>query len=235
MLTTLLESSSHRTRNTHFAVASATVHAVIIFLAAYATAMGAAAKDRPDDPVVIHWVPMPELRPAPSTAFPDPDPAPRSGSVLPASRPLTVSIDAPNSLPSIDVKLAPVTSDSVPSATGNSDAANPSPAGSAAGDSRHYYEVSEVETAVTVVGNAIPEYPPALRASGIEGVVAAEFVVDQSGRADVTSLRIISSTNDAFVESIRRALPRMRFRPARIGGRAVAQLVQQQFVFRLDR
>jgi TonB family protein len=233
MLTTLLESSSHRTRNIHFAVGSATVHAVIVFLAAYATAMGAAAKDKPDNPVVIHWVPMPEPRPAVNTAIPVP--APRSWSVLPASRPLAVSIDVPRSLPSIDLELAPVTSDFARSATGNSDAANPSPADGAGGDSRRYYDVSEVETAVTVVGNTIPEYPPALRASGIEGAVAAEFVVTQSGRADVTSLRIISSTNDAFVESIRRALPRMRFHPARIGGRAVAQLVQQQFVFRLDR
>jgi TonB family protein len=232
MLTTLLESSSHRTRNTHFAVASATVHAAIIFLAAYATAMGA-AKDRPDDPVVIHWVPIPEPRPAASTAFPDP--ASRSWSVLPTSRPLSISVDVPSSLPSIDVKLAPVTSDFARSATGTSDAVDRSSAIGSGDDGKGYYDASEVETAVTVIGNTIPEYPPALRASGIEGAVAAEFVVTQSGRADVTSLRIISSTNDAFVESIRRALPRMRFRPARIGGRAVAQLVQQQFVFRLDR
>jgi hypothetical protein len=48
-------------------------------------------------------------------------------------------------------------------------------------------------------------------------------------------LRIISATGDGFIDAIRRALPRMRFRPARIGESAVAQLVQQQFVFKLDR
>ena len=68
-----------------------------------------------------------------------------------------------------------------------------------------------------------PEEPP------------AEFVVTEFGRADVGSLRIISTTNDAFAESIRRALPRMRFRAAKIGDREVSQLVRQNFVFRLDR
>jgi TonB family protein len=100
---------------------------------------------------------------------------------------------------------------------------------------RHAYDASQVETAVAVIGNEVPDYPPALRSSGIEGSVAAEFVVTESGRADVGSLRIISATNDAFAESIRRALPRMRFRAAKIGNRRVPQLVRQSFVFRLDR
>jgi hypothetical protein len=30
-------------------------------------------------------------------------------------------------------------------------------------------------------------------------------------------------------------MPQMRFKPAKIGGKPVSQLVQQQFVFRLDR
>jgi TonB family protein len=74
-----------------------------------------------------------------------------------------------------------------------------------------------------------------LRASGIEGRVQAEFVVTESGRADVESLRVISTANDLFSDAVRRALPRMRFNPARIGGRPVAQLVRQEFVFKLDR
>jgi TonB family protein len=233
MLTTLLESGPHHTRTSHFMTASATVHAVIIFLAVYATAMGAAARDKPDDPAVIHWVPMPE--PRHPTGTPLPDHPQRTWSVLPASAPLAVSIEVPSTLPRIDLEVAPVTSDFVRSSTGNSKAPERSPASGSGGDGKGYYSVTEVGTAVAVVGNTAPEYPPALRASGIEGIVAAEFVVTESGRADAGSLRIISATNEAFVESVRRALPRMRFRPATIDGRTVAQLVRQQFVFRLDR
>lgn len=233
MLTTLLESRPHHARNSHFAVASATVHAILIFVAAYATALGAAAKVEPDDPVVIHWVPMPD--PPPTTSTPVPDRAQRAWSVLPVRGPLGISIEVPSMLPSIDLELASVTPDFVRSTTGNPDAADSSPDSHSGGDGKRYYDASEVETAVAVIGNTIPEYPSALRASGIEGTVGAEFVVTESGRADVSSLRIMSATNEAFAEAVRRALPRMRFRPARMGGRGVAQLVQQQFVFRLDR
>jgi len=144
-------------------------------------------------------------------------------------------IDVPISLPSVDFQVAPVTSEFVRNTTGTPNANDRSTGVGSGGDGKRAYEVSEVETAVTAIGNTIPEYPSSLRASGIEGKVTAEFVVNKLGRADAASLRTVYATNDAFVESIRRALPRMRFRPARLGGRAVAQLVQQQFVFRLDR
>lgn len=233
MLTTLLESGPHHARNSHFAAASATVHGILIFVAAYATALGAAAKVEPDDPVAIHWVPMAEPRAA--TSAPLPDRAQRTWSVLPARGPLAISIEVPSMLPSIDLELAALPPDVVRRATGNADAAGQSPVGYSRGDGKRYYDISEVETAVTVIGNTIPAYPSALRASGIEGMVAAEFVVTELGRAEVSSLRIMSATNEAFAEAVRRALPRMRFRPAKIGARTVSQMVQQQFVFRLDR
>ena len=233
MLTTLLESRSRQTRNRRGTVASVTVHAAIIVAAVYATATGAAAKDKPDDPTIIHWVPTPE----PRAAAPAPTPRQAAGTARVMPRPVFQSfpIDVPTSLPSIEVALAPVTSEFVPNAVGRADSSERAAAGESGSGGRRAYEVSEVETAVTAIGTTVPDYPAALRASGIEGSVAAEFVVTESGRADATSLRIISATNDAFAESIRRALPRMRFRAAKIGGRDVPQLVRQNFVFRLDR
>jgi len=59
--------------------------------------------------------------------------------------------------------------------------------------------------------------------------------VNEGGRADSNSLRIVSSTNEAFADAVKRSLPRMRFHAAKLGGRAVPQLVQQLFVFRLNR
>jgi TonB family protein len=232
MLTILLESRAHQTRYSHFMVASATVHAAILFSAVSATAINVAAKQDQDDPVVIHWVPMP--KPLPATRVPIPSGPARLVSTLPV-REFRFPIEIPTSLPSIDLDAAVEPLEFARGPSGNPGESDGSPSGSSAGDGRRAYDVSEVETAVIPIGNTIPDYPAALRASGIEGKVTAEFVVMESGRADPQSLRIVSATNDAFVDAIRRALSRMRFRPARIGDRAVAQLVQQQFVFRLDR
>ena len=234
MLTTLLESRSHQTRNSRGTIASVAVHAAIILGAVYATATGASAKDKPDDPTIVHWVPTPEPRSAAAT------PAPRrrashTATATPKPEFPSFPIDVPTSLPSVDVPLAPISTEFVQNSIGNRDSTERATIGGSGSGERHAYDASEVETAVSVIGNTVPDYPTALRSSGIEGSVAAEFVVTEAGRADVGSLRIISATNDAFAGSIRRALPRMRFRAAEIGGRKVPQLVRQSFVFRLDR
>lgn len=88
---------------------------------------------------------------------------------------------------------------------------------------------------VMAPGSAGPSYPELLRASGIDGTVLAQFVVDTTGRADLSSLVILESAHPLFSEAVRRALPRTRFLPAEVGGRRVRQLVQQPFRFGLDR
>ena len=113
MLTTLLESRPHHARSTHFAVASAMVHAILIFVAAYTSALGAVAKNEPDDPVVLHWVPLQEPRQAASPALPDR--APTNPWVIPARAPLRISVEVSSTLPSIDLALAPVTCPHTPS------------------------------------------------------------------------------------------------------------------------
>jgi TonB family protein len=97
------------------------------------------------------------------------------------------------------------------------------------------YDASEVEAQVAVESGMRPEYPAALRSSGIEGRVVAQFIVAPDGRTDPGSIRILSATNELFALSVRRALMQSRFRAASIGGRRVPQLVQQLFVFKLDR
>jgi len=229
MLTTLLESRPNKRSDKRGTAVSVVLHAVIIFTAVYATANRAAANDKPINPPPIHWITAP---PRPVTSTPVPDRTPRTSATAPPANPLAVPIDVPTSLPSIDLQAQPVTTSDFIRGTPDNRGV---PDRVTSGNGRRAYDASEVEVAVTVIGNTVPEYPSAFRTAGIEGKVVAEFVVTDLGRADVGSLRIISATNDGFVESIRRALPRMRFAPARIGDHAVAQLVQQQFVFRLDR
>lgn len=79
--------------------------------------------------------------------------------------------------------------------------------------------------------SAAPEYPPYLQENHIEGSLTVEFVVDTTGGADSTSLRVIHSSHPAFEQSLRSALPHMRFVPAELGGRLVRQWVRQEFRF----
>jgi TonB family protein len=79
--------------------------------------------------------------------------------------------------------------------------------------------------------SAAPLYPPYLMENHIEGSLTVEFVVDTTGNADSASLKVLHSTHPAFEQSLRAALPYMRFVPAELGGRLVRQWVRQEFRF----
>ncbi|MDE3174031.1 MAG: energy transducer TonB, partial [Gemmatimonadota bacterium] len=81
--------------------------------------------------------------------------------------------------------------------------------------------------------SAAPAYPPALLAKHVEGSVATTYVVDTTGFADTTSLKILSASDSQFARSVREALPYMRFRPAILRNQKVRQLVSQTFLFRI--
>jgi hypothetical protein len=96
------------------------------------------------------------------------------------------------------------------------------------------FSVLEVDKMVErYEGSAAPVYPPDLIAIGTQGVVQATYVVDSTGRVDTTTIQVIASDDSRFTESVRTALGLMLFRPARRAGRAVRQLVQQQFRFQI--
>jgi protein TonB len=80
-----------------------------------------------------------------------------------------------------------------------------------------------------------PRYPDALRSAKVEGEVLAQFVVDQTGTPDVTTLKVLKSTHELFTQAVQNALPAMRFNPAQVGGRPVKQLVQMPFAFSLTK
>jgi protein TonB len=74
-----------------------------------------------------------------------------------------------------------------------------------------------------------------LKSANVEGEVLAQFVVDTTGRADMSTFKVLKSTHDLFTQSVRTALQEMRFVPAEIGGRKVMQMVQQPFTFALSK
>jgi TonB family protein len=100
-------------------------------------------------------------------------------------------------------------------------------------DDSVYSILNVEESAVRSEASAAPIYPPELIAQGVEGAVLTNFVIDTTGRADPTTIEIVQSSHPLFVESVRTAIPDMRFSPAVVQGRRVRQVVEQRFQFRI--
>jgi periplasmic protein TonB len=98
-----------------------------------------------------------------------------------------------------------------------------------------YFEFQVEKQVAPASGNPGPRYPDMLRSANVEGEVLAQFVVDTTGRADMSTFKILKSSHDLFTNSVRSVLPNMRFYAAEIGGRKVKQLVQMPFQFTLTK
>ena len=98
-----------------------------------------------------------------------------------------------------------------------------------------FFEFQVEKPVVAAPGGCHPRYPDELRQGGVTGTVNAQFIVGTDGRAEIESLRILRTSHPGFSEAVRDALPCMRFLPAELHGRKVRQLVQQPFVFNIER
>src|SRR6185369_14410425 len=98
-----------------------------------------------------------------------------------------------------------------------------------------YFEFQVEKQVATIPGQPRPVYPDILKSANVEGEVLAQFVVDTTGRYEAGTFKVLKSTNEQFTNSVKNALPRMKFYPAEVGGRKVKQLVQQPFTFSLQK
>ncbi len=76
-----------------------------------------------------------------------------------------------------------------------------------------------------------PSYPERLLSAKVQGEVLVQFVVDERGVAEMSSFKVLRSTNSEFTESVRKAVRSTTFQPAEFGGKRVRQLVQQPYQF----
>jgi outer membrane biosynthesis protein TonB len=65
----------------------------------------------------------------------------------------------------------------------------------------------------------------------VRGSVGVAFVVDANGEPVVSTLQVVVSSDDAFTQAVREALPTMRFTAAEVDGRKVGQVMQLTFGF----
>ncbi len=236
---------------------SIALHFGLIFLAVFATARAGvkkvnkdreekvnfvAVKKEPPPPEVKKEPPPPQEKPKPKAAKVETPRLPKAVPVAPPQGfqvvPPVVSI--PTALPSIDLSRATTnendfTGKGVAGGTATGVEGGTGKAGDTGKDAGVSHDTPymdfQVEKVVKLVGGASPEYPERLKESRITGQVIAQFVVGENGRYQPGTLKILESSNEAFTEAVKRALPGMRFSAAQIGGQKVKQLVQMPFQF----
>ena len=233
MLNNLLESKPQKQRTTGGLVFSVVWHAAIIVLAVEATLHANEKLKKADEKIAFVEVkkdepPPPKEKPPENVTVAPPPPQ--------GFQVLTAPVNIPDVLPEIDLskKLTNEADFSGKGVAGGR--ADGVKGGVAVVDNNQTYFEFQVEKAVMPApGSPAPRYPEILKSAGVEGEVLASFVVDTLGRAEVSSFKVIKASHELFTSAVRNALPNFRFLPAEVGGRKVKQLVQQPFVFAIQK
>lgn len=227
MFNNLLESKAKKQKSPGGIVVSAIMHVLLIFLAIQATLNAGQKKEKRDEKVDYVEVkkdepPPPKEKPPEVMVAPPPK----------GFQTLTAPVNIPDVLPDIDLSKK-VTNEADFTGKGVAGGREKGIVGAAPVENQTYFEYQVEKPVMAVPGSPTPRYPDILKSAGVEGEVVVAFVVDTTGRADVSSLKILKSTHELFSAAVRTALPTMRFLPAEVGGKKVKQLVQQPFVFNI--
>ena len=239
MFDNLIESKAKKQRRAGGMIFSAVLHVVLITGAIYGTLQ---AKEQLEKPKAekVEFVEMKKKdEPPPPKEEPKPPPP---DVVMKAPPPkgfqvLTAPIKIPDVLPDIDLSKK-VTNEEDFSGKGVAGGIAKGVVGGTpqpVNDNQTYFEFQVEKQVAVTPDNPRPRYPDMLRSSNVEGEVLAQFVVDTTGRADMSSFKVLKSTHDMFTNSVKAVLPQMKFYPAEVGGRKVKQLVQMPFQFNLSK
>ena len=239
MFNRLIESSPHKQKMAGGTMFSIVFHGALIATAVFMTASAGIADDK-TKAEKIQFVEMKKEPPKPKPK--EPEPPPPKEVVMKAPPPkgfqvLRAPVEIPIKIPDIDLSKK-VTDEADFSGKGVKGGIAKGVEGGTPqiiDDKQTYFEFQVEKPVSQIAGTGNPRYPDALRSSGVEGEVQAQFVVSEEGKADVSTFKVLKATNDLFASAVRSALPNMRFYPAEVGGKKVKQLVQQSFQFRLDR
>jgi protein TonB len=225
MLDRLLETGARERKSAWGGVASVVVHGAIIALAVYSTAeAGPRPRFVPDPP------PIPIISP-PQTEQTSTHRGGHTGGRVEGD-PVIPRIPVPGTPVDVEAAVAPVIT-----ATGGDDSLLAEISGRGTGSEGMVGGVAGVTSEITldvpvrVVTERTPAYPEMLRAAGIAGTVRLQFIVDTTGRAEPSSIRILDSSHDLFTRAVLAALRQSRFTAGEVGGRRVRTLVERSYRF----
>ena len=233
MFNLLIESKPQKQKMAGGTIFSLVFHSALIGAAVVVTAKAGIADDKTKQEK-IQFVEM-KKEPPPKPKEPPPPkevvmkaPPPKGFQVLRAP------VEIPIKIPDIDLSKK-VTDEADFSGKGVKGGIAKGVEGSTHPTDQPYFEFQVEKPVQQIPGTGTPRYPDALRSSGVEGEVQAQFVVNEDGKAEPSTFKVLKATNELFSAAVRTALPQMRFYAAEVGGHKVKQLVQQSFQFKLDR
>ena len=236
MFDKLIESQPQKQKMAGGTLFSVVFHSALITAAVVVTANAGIADDKTKNQK-IQFVEMKKEPPKPKDP-PPPPPPPKEVFKAPPPKGFQVlraPVEIPIKIPEIDLSKK-VTDEADFSGKGvKGGIAKGVEGGTAKVGNEPYFEFQVEKPVQQIPGTGTPRYPDALRSSGVEGEVQAQFIVNEEGRAENGSFKVLKATNDLFASAVRTALPQMRFYAAEVGGKKVRQLVQQSFQFKLDR
>jgi len=229
----LLESKAQKQKTVGGSIASGILHVLLVWGAVVATASaGEQLREAKEQKVDFVEVKKEQPKEAPKEQ-------PQMEQAVPIVKGfqvLTAPINIPDVIPEIDLSRA---------VTNEADFSGKGVQGGIASGSKTgivplevtqtYFEFQVEKPVVQAPGSAAPRYPEILKSAGVEGEVLAQFTVDTTGRAETGSFKVLKTSHELFALAVKNALPGMRFLPAEVGGKRVKQLVQQPFVFAIQK
>src|SRR5688500_13325735 len=235
MFDQLLESKAEKQKRFGGGFISVVVHVALIALAVVATSTAKTVLEK-TKAEQVEFVEVKADEPPP----PEPEKAPPPPDVVAAPPPpkglqvLAAPVEIPDVIPDIDLTKAVTNEDDF---TGKGVAGGVAKGvvggtGAVTAD-QVYFEFRVEKPALAAPGNPQPRYPETLQKAQITGEVLAQFVVDTTGKADMSTFKVLKSDNKLFEIAVRNILPQHRFLPAETGGRKVKTYVQQAFQFQL--
>jgi len=226
MFDQLMESRPRRERSGIQAIASIVVHTMIIAASIQLTRAVAATvvTTPPQTEMILARARTPAT---PHTASAAAAPTIQAASILVALAP---SISVPAAPPAADLTRpfdpARLGAPGDPRGTAPGSAGDNSPNGGVV-------TAPQVDEPAEYLDGPEPKYPVALRRVGIEGTVLLQYIVGIDGNVEPGSIQALKSSDRSFEAPAIDAIRRSHFKPARIKGHRVRQLVEQVVRFTL--
>lgn len=229
----LMESAPRPTCGAGSLFLSTGVHGVLITLSVWATLSATSKLETTREPIAV--VDLSAFRPAsvaPRARATQPRPATSRGFQV-----LSAPVDVPVSISLDDLKqptTIPEDFTGTGAAGGFSIPIGAAPLLPLTGSGEPIDGSSADNPPYMMPGQMGPSYPPELRGEAPDGLVVVRFVIDTLGKVETSSVKVVESTHPHFLSSVRVALDRLRFTPAKLSGQRVRVRMEQRFEFHLS-
>ncbi len=229
MFENLMESKPRRNRSGKQVALSAVLHLVLGYLAVIATANAAEQIKAINADTTFVFLKTPEPPPPPPPETPPPEAIVSANPPPLGFQTVMPPTEIPKDIPPVNLNERFNAADF--SGKGVEGGLATGVVGGSGPVTGETFLQEQVDDPVQIVNLVKPRYPPVLQQAGVSGFVDATWVVDTLGHAEPNSWRVTKSSNTQFDAPAREAIMKTLYKPARIKGAAVRQLVQQKISF----